>query len=88
MLPEITTLPSFTPTCCTCADGTSAPFPFTMAFQLIVNTTERRVYAYEALVRGPKNESAGQVLSQVTPSNPYSFDQSCRVRAIELASEL
>lgn len=59
-----------------------------MAFQPIVDLRLRRVYAYEALVRGPANQSAFSVLSQVTPMNRYAFDQSCRVKAIQLASRL
>ncbi len=59
-----------------------------MAFQPIVDIRQRRIYAYEALVRGPSNQSAFSVLEQVTPLNRYAFDQSCRVKAIELASSL
>lgn len=74
--------------CHACKDGVDAPFPFTMAFQPIVNIATGSVYAYEALVRGPHNEPAGEILSRLTPENLYSFDQNCRVRAIELASRL
>ena len=59
-----------------------------MAFQPIVDTEQQNVFAYEALVRGVAGESAGQVLSQVDRDNMYAFDQACRVRAIEMASEL
>lgn len=59
-----------------------------MAFQPIVDLAARRVYAYEALVRGPEGQSAASVLAQITPANQYAFDQSCRVQAIELASSL
>ena len=76
------------PRCSACNDGISAPFPFTMAFQPIVDVRSGSVYAYEALVRGPQNQSAGEILAQVTPETRYSFDQNCRVRAIELASRL
>ncbi|WP_444677866.1 EAL domain-containing protein [Halomonas sp. E19] len=64
------------------------PFDFTMAFQPIVDLASAQVIAYEALVRGPHNESAYHILSQVTPALLYRFDQACRVRAIELASRL
>ena len=74
--------------CGACAEGISAPFPFTMAFQPVVDLTNSCVYAYEALVRGPAGESAASVLSQVTTHNRYAFDQSCRMKAIELASRL
>lgn len=61
---------------------------FSMAFQPIVDISTRRVFAYEALVRGSGGEPAGSVLSQVNSSNRYAFDQQCRVKAIELASQL
>ena len=61
-------------------------FPFTMAFQPIVGLTG--VFAYEALVRGPEGQGAGSVLAQVNSDNMYSFDQACRVKAIELAAAL
>jgi EAL domain-containing protein (putative c-di-GMP-specific phosphodiesterase class I) len=63
-------------------------FPFTMAFQPIVDIVEHRIDAHEALVRGPAGEAAGTVLAQVNDDNIYAFDQACRVRAIELASKL
>jgi EAL domain-containing protein (putative c-di-GMP-specific phosphodiesterase class I) len=74
--------------CNACKDGHNEPFPFTMAFQPIVNVETGRVYAYEALARGPEKQSAGFVLSQVNDQNLYSFDQSCRVKAITLAAQL
>ena len=74
--------------CGACRSGTEAPFPFSMAFQPIVDVETRSVFAYEALVRGQKGETAGSVLAQVTQENLYSFDQSCRVKAIQLASRL
>ncbi len=73
--------------CAACRDGT-AVFPFTMAFQPIVDLHAGRIDAYEALARGPNGEGAGHVLAQVTPENTYAFDQACRVRAIALASRL
>src|SRR5690348_10092669 len=73
--------------CANCRDAKPA-FPFTMAFQPVVDLQLRRIDAYEALVRGPQGESAGAVLSQVTAENRYSFDQACRVKAIELATAL
>lgn len=78
--------------CAGCAGGVAPPFPFSMAFQPIVDVAacegSGRVHAYEALVRGPGGEGAGTVLAQVTEANRYAFDQSCRVRAIELAAAL
>jgi EAL domain-containing protein (putative c-di-GMP-specific phosphodiesterase class I) len=59
-----------------------------MAYQPLVDTATRRIYGYEALVRGPNGESAGSVLSQVTRENVYAFDQACRVKAIHTAAAL
>ncbi|MGI3777703.1 MAG: EAL domain-containing protein [Janthinobacterium lividum] len=73
--------------CAACRDGTQI-FPFTMAFQPIVDMHAGRIDAYEALVRGPGGEGAGHVLGQVTAENTYAFDQACRVKAIGLASRL
>lgn len=78
----------FAAACSACKDGVTKPIDFTMAFQPIVDVELRTVFAYEALVRGPKGESAYSVLSQVTEINRYAFDQHCRVEAITLASKL
>jgi len=67
---------------------TPVPFAFTMAFQPIVDVEKRRIIYYEALVRGIAGESAFSILEQVTDELMYRFDQACRVKAIELASEL
>jgi EAL domain-containing protein (putative c-di-GMP-specific phosphodiesterase class I) len=69
-----------------CAERSA--FALTMAFQPVVDIAARRIYAYEALVRGPNGESAGSVLAQVNDDNRYSFDQACRVKAIETAAAL
>lgn len=74
--------------CSACRDGVTAPFEFTMAFQPIVSLSQQKVWAYEALVRGPEGQGALWVLDQVTDENKYAFDQACRVKAIELAAEL
>ncbi|HEU4636478.1 MAG TPA: EAL domain-containing protein [Edaphobacter sp.] len=74
--------------CGACKDGVQEPFSFSMAFQPIVDVDAKRVFAYEALVRGPKDEPAGWVLRQLTKENQYSFDQVCRVKAIALAKRL
>ncbi|MFC3125418.1 EAL domain-containing protein [Pseudoroseomonas globiformis] len=63
-------------------------YPFTMAFQPIVDLRENRIDAHEALVRGPAGESAAAVLAQLDAQNLYAFDQACRVKAIELAARL
>ena len=58
-------------------------FDIAMAFQPIVDIQTGRTFAFEALVRGSKGESADQVLGRVTPETRYAFDQKCRVAAIE-----
>lgn len=75
-------------TCNQCADEDQLDFDFTMAFQPIVDCDRRRVFGYEALVRGINNESAFSVISQVNEQNRYTFDQQCRIRAIALAAKL
>jgi EAL domain-containing protein (putative c-di-GMP-specific phosphodiesterase class I) len=60
----------------------------TMAFHPIVDVELARVWGYEALVRGTGGESAGWLLERVTDDNRHKFDQACRVRAIELASQI
>ncbi|MCL7931044.1 EAL domain-containing protein [Halomonas llamarensis] len=72
--------------CAYCSGGT--PFEFSMAFQPIVDVVRQDIYAYEALVRGMNDESAFFILNQVTDELLYRFDQACRVKAIELASQL
>lgn len=74
--------------CSRCRDLPSLPFEFTMAFQPIVDIEHRKVFAYEALVRGKQGEGAFQILQKVTDENRYQFDQACRVKAIELAAQL
>jgi len=79
----------FTPLGCTqCANACDLEFDFTMAFQPIINTKNKTIYAQEALVRGLNQESAYQVLQNVNQTNLYRFDQSCRVKAIKQASKL
>lgn len=74
--------------CEECGAGAVQPIPFSMAFQPIVDVSTRRVFAYEALVRGPQGEPAGTVLGRITRRNRYAFDQSCRRTAIELAARV
>ena len=73
---------------CAACQQTPELFPFTMAFQPILDLQEQRIDAHEALVRGPNGESASSVLAQVDAENRYAFDQACRVKAIELATSL
>lgn len=69
-----------------CADRLD--LDFTMAFQPIVDVVGSSVWAHEALVRGTAGQGAGWILGQVTDATRYAFDQSCRIKAIELASSL
>lgn len=74
--------------CDECSCNAGLGFPFSFAFQPIVDADSKSVYAYEALVRGPEGEGALSVLSQVNEKNRYAFDQVCRVKAVKLASKL
>jgi EAL domain-containing protein (putative c-di-GMP-specific phosphodiesterase class I) len=77
-----------TPHCAHCADGAALDFDFSMAFQPIVDLERGEIFAYEALARGPNGEPAGEVFKHVDDDNRYRFDQTCRVKAIELAARL
>jgi EAL domain-containing protein (putative c-di-GMP-specific phosphodiesterase class I) len=74
--------------CRACREDVADALSFTMAFQPIVDLETGEIYAHEALVRGLDGGGAASVLSQLTESNRYSFDQACRVKAISLASRL
>jgi EAL domain-containing protein (putative c-di-GMP-specific phosphodiesterase class I) len=74
--------------CAECRNLEGLGFSFTMAFQPIFNIHTGAAYAYEALVRGVNGEAAGSILGRVNDGNRYRFDQACRVKAIELATEL
>lgn len=74
--------------CAQCANGAGLPFDFSFAFQPIVDIHEKRVWSYEALVRGINGEPAFSVLEQVDDNNRYKFDQACRVKIIQLAARL
>lgn len=74
--------------CKACQDNEPLCFDFTMAFQPIVDTRDNSVFAYEALIRGTDGAGAASMLSKVNEDNRYIFDQSCRVKAVELASRL
>ena len=65
--------------CNNCKDKLELGFDFTMAFQPIIDCTDKHIFGYEALVRGPNNESAYSVISQVNDENRYTFDQLCRI---------
>jgi EAL domain-containing protein (putative c-di-GMP-specific phosphodiesterase class I) len=74
--------------CGLCRDAAPLDFDFSYAFQPIVDVSKRRIFAHEALVRGPAGEPAPTVLSRISDANRYQFDQACRGKAIEIASRL
>jgi len=74
--------------CDNCRDKESLDFDFTMAFQPIINCQTKKMFGYEALVRGLNNESAYSIISKLNNDNRYTFDQQCRIKAIALASKL
>ena len=76
------------PGCGQCRDETPLNFDFTMAFQPIVNSQTKQIYAHEALVRGLNNEPSGHIFQHINDSNRYRFDQLCRTKAIQLAAQL
>ena len=85
--------PDFTPNdddspCGGCGNDDRLPFRFSYAFQPIVDLETRRIFAHEALVRGPSGEPAHSVLSRINEANRYRFDQACRVKAIKTAAQL
>jgi len=71
-----------------CRDAEPLQFDFSYAFQPIVDIQARKLFAHEALVRGPAGEPADTGLSRVTADNRYSFDQACREKAIRTAAGL
>ena len=74
--------------CAECATGAGLGFDFTMAFQPMVNTTTKEIFAQEALVRGMNAEPAGDILGRINDENRYRFDQACRVKAVQLGAKL
>ena len=74
--------------CANCQGDDLLDFDVRMAFQPIVDSGSRTVFAYEALVRGMDGEGAPAVMSRVRPEQTYRFDQTCRVKAIATAARL
>ena len=74
--------------CAECTTGAGLGFDFTMAFQPIVNTTTKEIFAQEALVRGLNEEPADDILGRINDENRYRFDQACRVKAVQLGAKL
>jgi blue light- and temperature-responsive anti-repressor len=61
---------------------------YSYAYQPIVDIDARQIISYEALIRGPRGEPAGQVFARVRPEETHSFDTESRVTAIRLAARL
>ncbi|RZL33411.1 MAG: EAL domain-containing protein [Rubrivivax sp.] len=74
--------------CGGCGNAERLGFQFDYAYQPIVDVASHRIFAHEALVRGPQGEGAMSVLAQVNEANRYRFDQACRVKAIKTAAQL
>ncbi|MFC4700466.1 EAL domain-containing protein [Glaciecola siphonariae] len=75
-------------TCTKCKTPKKLPVNITMAFQPIVNLDSFTVHGYEALVRQTDGQGAASVFDAVPYEDLYWLDQSCRVKAIELAAKL
>jgi EAL domain-containing protein (putative c-di-GMP-specific phosphodiesterase class I) len=60
----------------------------TMAFQPIVDLSNRTTFAHEALVRGRDGAAASDVLSAIDDVDRSAFDQLCRMTALEWAGRL
>lgn len=54
----------------------------TIAFQPIADISGNRVYAYEAIVRGPQGETAAQLHQSLEPEARATFGQRCAAAAI------
>lgn len=74
--------------CASCTGDDLLDFEVRMAFQPIIDTSTRSIFAYEALVRGANGEGAADVIARLRPEQAYRFDQTCRVRAIQTATRL
>ncbi len=74
--------------CSQCIDARGEKIDFSMAFQPIVDLKQKRIFGYEALVRGPNNEPASFILDKLNDKNRYYFDQAIRVKAIKTAVAL
>ncbi len=61
---------------------------FTFAFQPIVDIYACEVISYEALIRGPGNQSAYQIFEQMPAERIHLFDENARIGAIRLATRL
>ncbi|WP_263140474.1 EAL domain-containing protein [Pseudomonas sp. RIT-PI-AD] len=80
---------SDSPSCSACRDlPEDDDLSLSMAFQPIIDVAQGKVFAHEALVRGPAGEGAASVLARVNADNRYRFDQRCRIKAVEWGARL
>ncbi|NEO84945.1 MAG: diguanylate phosphodiesterase [Spirulina sp. SIO3F2] len=68
--------------------ATSHISKISFAFQPIVDVEEHRVIAYEALIRGQKNEDFSNIVPEISEQEWLQFDTSCRAIAISTAARL
>ncbi len=87
-MPHLSEQPSKIPGCDRCRKLEPLHFDFSYAYQPIVDFRNKKIFAHEALVRGPNGEPAASVLAKVNDDNRYLFDQTCRVKAVEGAAKL
>ncbi|MGF1500651.1 MAG: EAL domain-containing protein [Paracoccaceae bacterium] len=67
------------------AGGLPAPI---FAFQPIISLATGRIFAHEALLRGPAGEEPEEVFARVAEKLRHRFDEQCRIQAIERAAAL
>lgn len=68
------------PDCLRCRQATAYTQDLRMAFQPIVDVSQREIFAYEALVRGPEGEPAGAVLGWDLLAKPVVNPSGCKTR--------
>lgn len=66
----------------------SFAFEYNIAFQPIFDLGQKRIWAYEALLRGPNGESASDVIASIPAFAKHEADQRCRETAIAMATHL
>jgi EAL domain-containing protein (putative c-di-GMP-specific phosphodiesterase class I) len=71
-----------------CEARSAATIPFSFAYQPIVDVQSRTIVSYEALIRGPNQESAASVLGQASAEQLHILDERGRDVAIALARQL
>lgn len=70
------------------ADPVEAFPGYSFAYQPIVQTAPWSVFAYEALLRGPRGEPAATILKRIDPLTSPAFYEQSRVAALKMAARL